>query len=170
MKDALNIFDSLIHQTNISKGLFCYLNEKKIPIDATDLLRWQWVLAVSALDKYIHDIVCIGMVQEFSGTRPKTEKFKTFRINMDGYANLSSSFSPELDFEKEVIRQHSFLAFQLPDKIADALSYIWSEKNKWKEISSNMATPISESDLKIKLTNIVIRRNQIVHEGDCFTE
>lgn len=32
-----------------------------------------------------------------------------------------------------------------------------------------MATPISAADLKTKLNNIVIRRDQIVHEGDCFT-
>lgn len=168
MTNALNTFCSLIAQAETSKGLFCYLREQRIPIDTSDLLRWQWVLAVSALDKYIHDIVRIGMVQEFQGTKPQTEKYKAFRIDMDSYIYLSSAVSPEIVFENEIFRQHSHLSFQYPEKIADALSYIWTQNNKWETISQNMATPISAKDLKTKLTNIIVRRNQIVHEGDCI--
>ena len=32
-----------------------------------------------------------------------------------------------------------------------------------------MATDISSANLKTKLKNIITRRNQIVHEGDCFS-
>ena len=32
-----------------------------------------------------------------------------------------------------------------------------------------MATPIDSATLKTKLKNIVVRRNQIVHEGDCLS-
>ena len=32
-----------------------------------------------------------------------------------------------------------------------------------------MATIITAEDLRIKLNNIVIRRDQIVHEGDCIS-
>ena len=168
MTNALNTFCSLIAQVETSKGLFWYLQGQKIPIDASDLLRWQWVLAVSALDKYIHDIVRIGMVQEFQGTRPQTDKYKAFRIDMDSYVYLASAVSPEIFFEDEIIHQHSHLSFQYPEKISDALSYIWTENHKWEMISQNMATPISAKDLKTKLKNIIVRRNQIVHEGDCL--
>ena len=169
MTNAKAVFRAIIDQTNISKGLYNYLSEQKVPIDASDLLRWQWVVAISALDKYIHDIVRIGMVQEFLGTRPKTDKYYTFRIDLRNYSNLSGSTTPVIEFEQEIIRQHSFLAFQHPDKISDALSYIWTERKKWDVISQHMSTPITSEDLKIKLNNIVVRRNQIVHEGDCFT-
>lgn len=169
MRVALSAFKALIDQTEISKGLFHYIDTQKVPIDASDLLRWEWVLAVSALDKYIHDVVRIGMVEEFTGARTKTSKYYNFRIDMGKLANMNTTPSPAVEFENEVIRQHSFLAFQHPDKLADALSFIWTEQNKWDAISRKMSTPISANDLRTKLNNIVIRRDQIVHEGDCFT-
>ncbi len=168
MTTAITLFHSLISQTAVPKGLFRYIKDQKVPIDASDLLRWEWVLAISALDKYIHDIVRTGMVEQFLGLRPKTNKFNVFRIDMTKYTDLRTSLSPEIEFEKEIKRQHGYLAFQHPDKLVDALSFIWSEEHKWDAISRNMASPISASDLKTKLNNIVIRRDQIVHEGDCF--
>ncbi len=168
MNNALNSFNNLIAQAHNSAGLFYHLQQKRICIDASDLLRWEWVLSVSAFDKYIHDIVRIGMVEIFLGRRPETEKYKTFHMTMPVFSEIKNSATPNLAFEREIIKQHKFSAFQAPEKVADALSYIWAEKHKWQVISSNMITPISESDLRTKLNNIVLRRNQIVHEGDCI--
>lgn len=169
MRKAINVFDALISQGTISSGLFQYLVTQKVPLDFSDLLRWQWVLSVSALDKYVHDLVRIGMIEAFQGIRNQTPKFKTFRIDMEKFLNINEAPIPAIEFEKEIIRQHSFLAFQYPEKIADALAYIWDESNKWDIISDHMQTTITSNDLKVKLKNIVVRRNQIVHEGDCFT-
>ncbi len=63
-----------------------------------------------------------------------------------------------------IISKHKYLAFQEPEKITNALSLIWDEQHKWQKISEPF--PIPESDVKILLKNIVIRRNQIVHESD----
>jgi hypothetical protein len=169
MRSALNVFDALMKQTKVSDGLYQYFKTQAVPLDLSDLLRWQWVLAVSSLDKYVHDVVRIGMVEEFKGIRPPTPKFQDFKINMKKYDAINCSSSPDVEFENEIMRQHSFLAFQLPDKISDALSFIWDEKNKWDIIVQNMTTIISPNDAKTKLKNIVTRRNQIVHEGDCLT-
>ena len=169
MNDAMNVFNSLIEQCSTTMGLYTYLESNGIPMDASDLLRWQYVLSVSALDKYIHDIVRIGMIDEFKGIRRETLKYKNFKINLSTFSLIKNSSTPEIEFSNEIIKQHSFLAFQDPDKIVDALSLIWDEPHKWQVISSNMATNISENDLKIKLKNIVIRRNQIVHQGDCLS-
>ncbi len=169
MTNALHVFRELIKQTQLSDGLYSFLEDKNVPIDASDLLRWKWVLAVSSLDKYIHDVVRIGMVQQFLNQRTITDKYRSFRIDMTKYNSLSMSPTPQIDFENEIIRQHSYLAFQTPDKIAEALAFIWSEPHKWERISQNMATPISAKDLRTKLNNIIVRRNQIVHEGDCFS-
>lgn len=167
MNNCILIFTDLINQCNAAMGLYDYLASSKITLVASDLLRWQHVLAISALDKYIHDIVRIGMVDEFLGKRPRTSKFNSFRITLSACFNINGSDYPELEIEKEIIMQHGFLAFQDPDRIADALAFIWNEPHKWKVISKNMNTPISEEDLKTKLRNIVLRRNQIVHQGDC---
>ena len=169
MNNALMSFKAIIAQTHTSSGLYRYLQEQKIQIDASDLLRWQWVLSISAFDKFIHDIVRIGMVDEFLGKRPETAKFKTFHITMPLFSSIKNSPSPELLFEREIIRQHQMSSFQAPDKVSDALSYIWNEDHKWYVISSNMKRSVDEKALRLTLNNIVIRRNQIVHEGDCVT-
>ena len=168
MSSAINTFHALMSQGTVSKGIYSYLDANKVPMDFSDLLRWQWVLSVSALDRYVHDIVRIGMLEIFEGRRNPTAKYKSFRIDLNNFSNITESHTPAIEFEREVIRQHSFLAFQYPDKIADALSYIWDEQNKWDVICSNMATYISSRNLKTKLKNIITRRNQIVHAGDCL--
>lgn len=158
-----------MNQGAMSKGIYIYLDANKVPMNFSDLLRWQWGLSVSALDRYVHDIVRIGMLEIFEGRRNPTAKYKSFCIELKNFNNIIESPIPVIEFEKEVIRQHSFLAFQYPDKIADALSYIWNEQNKWDVICSNMATESSSGNLRSKLKNIITRRNQIVHEGDCFS-
>lgn len=169
MRQAKIVFRALMAQKSVTAGLYEYLSKNRIPLDSSDLLRWQWVLSVSALDKYIHDIVAAGMVDQYLNRRPTTPKFDAFQLSMKAFANISSAPMPEYEFRNEVIRKNSFLAFQEPDKIADALSFIWNEPNKWSVISGNMATHIDPATLKTKLKNIVVRRNQIVHEGDCLS-
>ena len=169
MRQAKIVFHELMAQRNVTSGLYEYLSNNKIPLDSSDLLRWQWVLAVSALDKYIHDIVAAGMVEEYLHRRTPTPKYNAFQLSMNEILNLSIAPIPELEFKNEVTRRNSYLAFQDPDKIADALSYIWNEPNKWAVVSRNMATSIDPTTLKTKLKNIVLRRNQIVHEGDCLS-
>ena len=163
-----NVFSALISQRKVTAELYEYIDNNKIPLDSSDLLRWQWVLAVSALDKYIHDIVRFGMVEEYSKRKPHTPKFDTFQLSMDVLSSIEMASIPEMEFANEVLRRHSHLSFQDPSKITEALSYIWNEPHKWDKISSNMQNSISSNDLTTKLKNIVARRNQIVHEGDCL--
>lgn len=169
MRQAKIVFRALMAQKNVTAGLYEYLSTNKIPLDLSDLLRWQWVLAVSALDKYIHDLVAAGMVEQYLNARPATPKFNAFQLSMEVISDISNSPVPALEFKNEVVRKNSYLAFQDPEKIADALSFIWNESNKWDVISGNMATSIDPMTLKTKLKNIVLRRNQIVHQGDCFS-
>ena len=169
MRQAKVVFCALMAQKNVTAGLYEYLSNSRIPLDSSDLLRWEWVLAVSALDKYIHDIVAAGMVEQYLNRRPTTPKFDAFQLSMNVIYNISVAPVPEIEFRNEVIRKNSYLAFQEPSKIADALSFIWNETNKWDVISSKMASPIDSATLKTKLKNIVLRRNQIVHEGDCLS-
>ena len=169
MRQAKVVFRALMAQKRVTAGLYEYLSKNKIPLDSSDLLRWQWVLSVSALDKYIHDIVAAGMVEQYLKRRTVTPKFNAFQLSMNVISTISIAPVPEIEFRNEVVRRNSYLAFQEPDKIADALSYIWNEPNKWNVISGNMATHIDPTTLKTKLKNIVVRRNQIVHEGDCLS-
>ena len=55
-------------------------------------------------------------------------------------------------------------SYQEPNKVADGLSYIWEEKQKWKKISVQMN--MDERIVKTTLKLIADRRNSIVHEAD----
>ena len=43
MRRAKVLFHNLIAQRNVAAGLYEYLSKNKIPVDFSDLLRWQWV-------------------------------------------------------------------------------------------------------------------------------
>ena len=77
---------------------------------------------------------------------------------------LRDSAIPEIELKRIIIEKHKYLAFQEPDKIANALSIINLEPHKWQVISDSINLPMN--DVKVQLKNIIIRRNQIVHESD----
>jgi len=174
MQQAFNQFKNNIKSTKELDALYNHLVlEMKLPIDLSDILRSQLIYAVSALDKLIHELVRIGMLQSFLGQRTKTLKFNGFTISLETYSKiqqLSQSTEtlqlegPEYFFEQEIIIKHKHLSFQDPDKISDALSLIWEEKQKWQQVAFSLN--MSDDYLKKRLKNIVSRRNQIVHEAD----
>lgn len=165
MKNAYFKFESLIEDTKQVQIIYEYMKKMSAPLDIDDLLRWQWIQVVSALDKLVHDIVKIGMIEEFNGVREKTNQFNNFSIDMNDFFDMNINPVTSVNyFEKRVNKLNGYKSFQDPKKISEALSFIWSEKHKWKEIA-NMLN-MSEKDCVTLLNNIVIRRNQIAHEGD----
>jgi hypothetical protein len=54
-------------------------------VDASDLLRAQYVLGVSALDHYVHELTRVGMISIFSGTRSGLSCLLPFS-NLNGFA------------------------------------------------------------------------------------
>ncbi|MCR4303644.1 MAG: HEPN domain-containing protein [Gallionella sp.] len=131
-------------------------------VDTSDLLRAQIVLAVSALDCYIHEATTLGMVEIFDGKRAPTPAFQKFRVPINlvlgNGAIVSSSW-----FESEIRERHSFLTFQRPERIADAIR-LFSEVSLWRKVGIKLS--MSEKDVKDHLTLIVDRRNKIAHEAD----
>jgi hypothetical protein len=178
MQKVFEQFDSNIKAVKEMDVLYYHLvNELKLPNDLSDILRAQFVYAVSALDKLVHELVRIGMLEAFKNQRVKTSKFNSFSISLETYSKIQQVNesipdilqleTPEYFFEQEVIVKHKHLSFQEPDKIADALSFIWDEKQKWQKIAFAFDNPsVSDDSVKKKLKNIVSRRNQIVHEAD----
>ena len=165
MKNAYKKFEQLIDDTKNVDALYQYFKSKSVPIDTSDLLRWQWVQVISALDKLIHDLVKIGMLEEFVGTRTRTNQFEGFQIDMKLYSNMRVNPLMTSDYlEQRIIICNGYKSFQDPKKISEALSYIWSEKHKWNIIAKQIG--MTGVDCITKLNNIVIRRNQIAHEGD----
>lgn len=166
MQKAYRRFNKLISDTESVAVMYDYFENNVIaPVDTSDLLRWQWVQYISAFDKYIHDIVRAGMMEIFLGNRVPTEKYKNFPIEMNMYVDMSEDIvNAGRIFEQKIVRKHGYQAFQDPARVADALAYIWNESDKWAKISEKMS--MEKGQCITFLKNIVIRRNQIVHEGD----
>ncbi|EQM79113.1 HEPN domain-containing protein [Stutzerimonas stutzeri] len=166
MLNAINSFRSNIAQTEQLIALFDYLHSQlKAPMDFDDLLRSKIVYAVSAFDKLMHDLIRIGMVEIFNGARAATPKYSMEPIQMHVVQQLSSvTPPPSFVFESAIRAKLKILSFQDPDKIADGLSYIWAESQKWQKIAA--AIGAEEKALRTTLKLVASRRNAIVHEAD----
>ncbi len=166
MQQSYQRFIKLVKDTENVEVLYNYFDKSMaVSVDISDLLRWQWVQCVSAFDKFMHDLVRVGMLEIFVGNRIPTPKYNTFQIDIQTYGDMTNNLiDAGLIFERKIILKHGFLAFQDPNKVADALSFIWNENDKWDKISNLLG--MAKNDCTTYLKNIVIRRNQIVHEGD----
>lgn len=133
-------------------------------LDFSDMLRAALVLAVSALDYYIHEVVRIGMLEIHRGQRPEPPAFSGFQISL-GNARAGINAGQNIDswLEDEIRQRHSYKSFQQPNAIADAVRLI-CDKKLWEEVSINMGSPAK--DIKQQLSRIVDRRNKIAHEAD----
>jgi len=133
-------------------------------LDLSDMLRAALVLAVSALDYYIHEVVRIGMLEIHRGQRLEPPAFSGFQISL-GNARAGINAGQNIDswLEDEIRQRHSYKSFQQPNAIADAVRLI-CDKKLWEEVSINMGSPAK--DIKQQLSLIVDRRNKIAHEAD----
>lgn len=148
-----------------------------------DMLRAQIVNIVSALDRYIHEVVRIGIIEAYLNKRPQTPKWTSTNISLKNLLNIitveKSNASPQKEIDLINVLDQTLkpmlkvMSFQQSDKIKDALSYIWLEEHKMQNIASSINYQLTGNDLnektkflEQKLKLIVTRRNQIVHEAD----
>lgn len=163
MQPAIEAFRESASRVEYLGGLYEALSRlTTAAVDASDLLRAQVVLAVSALDYYIHEITALGMVAVFEGRRPPTQAFQKYRVSV-GAVSLGMSTRSSSWFEAEIRERHSFLSFQQPEKVADAIR-LFSDVKLWQEVALKMSS--TEKLVKDQLKLIVDRRNKIAHEAD----
>ncbi len=159
IEDFRKNIDRVRHLGGLNKAMQSLLTSA---VDTSDIFRAQIVLGVSALDCYIHEVTVLGMVEIFEGKRLATPAFSKFRVPMNLVLGSGSSITRGW-FESEVRERHSFLSFQQPDKIADAIR-LFSTEQLWSKVSVRLG--LAEKDVKDRLTLIVDRRNKIAHEAD----
>jgi hypothetical protein len=164
MDKAIEDFRENMLRVRTIGGLYHALQRLTTPaIDASDLLRIQIVLGGSALDHYVHELTRLGMLDVLSGARPPTPAFLKFRVSMDTVLGSSSDPTGYVWLDSEIRERHSFVSFQHPDKIADAIR-LFADVQLWKEVGQKLAMP--DSEIKERLRQIVDRRNKIAHEAD----
>lgn len=167
MLNAKRVFQDNIRQANELGALYDILSHSvAIPEQFDDLLRSKVVNSVSAFDKLMHDLIRIGMVRIFEGQRPSTGKYLSEAVAIQHLPGLATGAvpPPPVRFEEIVREKLSKLSFQEPTKVADGLSYIWNENQKWQQIALGLG--MADDDAKRKQKLIVTRRNAIVHEAD----
>lgn len=134
-------------------------------INLDELLRAEIVLAVSAVDCYIHDVVRIGMSRLFFGAAQEPNAFLNGTISLGCAKRLSAAQPvdrPAL-VEEEIRRLHGFRTFQSADNISQALAVIGIQAI-WDKVGRALALPAA--DMRRQVDIIVDRRNRIAHEGD----
>lgn len=168
MQTAIDQFrENLSHVKNLAAIHQAFAAYTTPALDLSDVLRAEMVLAVSALDKFIHDLVRMGMLEILSGLRPPTPAYLRFQSSMEAIIFSLSNPSPEElrnYFDEEIRARQEWQSFQYPDKIADAIRLI-SPIDLWKEVATQLK--ITEPKLvKERLKVLVDRRNKIAHEAD----
>ena len=132
-------------------------------LDFSDVLRSEFVLAVSALDYFIHEIVRLGMLDIYRGNRPRTPAFQRFQVSMSSIEDAISDSHSDTWLEQEIINRHSYQSFQTYENIAGAVRLI-SSAQLWSEVAGRVG--LTTQELRETLGLIVSRRNRIAHEAD----
>lgn len=132
-------------------------------IDISDVLRAAHVLAVSALDSFVHERVRAALMQIYDGLRADVPGYSRFRVNLGNFVGHSAISAARSNIEGDIREQHGYLSFQHPDKIADAIRCV-SDVKLWEEVGNRLGLPAK--DIKDRLVLVVDRRNKIAHEAD----
>ena len=146
-------------------SLYCILQcQTSSALDLSDLLRSEIVMAVSALDQFVHELITQGMMEIYDGTRPRTEHFSKFPIclgvvsfNTTGTATLTRQ-----EYQGEVVHSLGLRTYQRPDDITQGLHLI-SDGCPWETAQRLTQTPVG--DLRLRLNLVIDQRNAIVHQA-----
>lgn len=164
MNPALDQFSENLSRARALSGLAKSLEAlTTTAVDLTDIYRASLVLGVSAVDQFVHEFVRVGMIEVHRGERPATDANLSFRIPLAA-ARVGIADPTQSDWLDATIREaHSWQSFQHPDKIADAIRLVSGVK-LWEAVAKSIGSDAKA--VKVRLTAIVNRRNQIAHEAD----
>lgn len=134
--------------------------------------RVSTVMAVAALDTYMHRLVVDRAFthQTLPGALASlTVSFEQLLAQADDAAvaarKARHNSRPRVSVKRQLRDRLLRETFQRSDDISRALGMA-GRSGLWTDIAANMAPPMSAKALKARLDAIVVRRNQIVHEGD----
>jgi hypothetical protein len=155
-------------------GLHAYIeNSVTGVLQPDELLRAEWVVRVSALDLYIHELVAQLMLATFEGRRPASPAYLKFQVSTETLNRIRAAVTPSdasAAFDLYIRSYLRRLTYQAPEDIADGIR-LCSPIGLWNEVALHLgATPATQADaaksLKTQLSLVVRRRNMIAHEGD----
>lgn len=132
-------------------------------VDVGDIQRAAVVMAVSAMDHYVHEKARQGMQEVLDGTRPRTPAFEKFPVSIAVLLEARTDPGDDSWLDGAVRAQHGHRPFLRTDDIADALRLI-SEVRLWECVGMELGE--SAGAVKAHVQAVVDRRNKIAHEAD----
>lgn len=163
MNKILDNYNKNILSIKNSISIYEYLSAQAKNMDATVLLRSQYVLIVSAFDTYVHSVVIKRIIEQYFSENDE------FSISLDIPLSLSYEMR-KLNETQQKEKLYLFLldklskdSFQSPKSIEYAFSIIGIGKI-WTLLGNEMQ--MKPEDVKSMLAIIVKRRNKIAHESD----
>ena len=159
MQTAIDAFEESMRRVRDLHALHQSLTQMvTAAVDLSDMLRAEIVLAVSAFDFFVHELTRLGMLECHGGSRARTDAFKRFQVPLESALALSNQV-----LDTEIRAKHSYLSFQRPDKVADAIR-LFSSVELWNAVANELGIPAKE--IKTALELVIERRNKIAHEAD----
>lgn len=139
--------------------------------EVQDLYRAAWVMAVAALDHWVHEEIyhrAVHLALRRAG--PKPAKFADLDIPMSLFDKVHyESASLEELFTEYLRGKLGFVSYQNPDRIREGFRLV-SDKKLWpavaKVLSTENGVPYSPINVTEQLETIVRRRNAIAHSAD----
>lgn len=154
-------------------------------LEPTDILRAQYVMLVSALDHFIHEVIRLGMLEIYKNERKYTKDFQEFILALDKNILFKNAVMEEKNprwLDYQIRRINGYKSFQQAEKISEAIKLIIKtdvairdilDKSKskqkncfWSNVANHMKRLNEEEQIIKELNFIIERRNQIAHEAD----
>lgn len=132
-------------------------------VDMTEAFRASVVLAVSALDSYVHNLCVEAIVQSYLGNRARNSCYGEAQVRLTS-AEVGVNSGSASWLQGELRAQFGRDTYQRAEDVAKALRFVDDRPKKWVRIAGRLGdTPES---VKLRLNSVVDRRNMIVHEAD----
>ncbi len=169
VNEAINQFKLNIKGVRDLYGIHTAFKVAVPSVDPTEVLRAVIVMAVSALDCYLHDLIVLGTVDIYTNSFKYGFTNKTLRPSNDiGWLQHKltlNKLDQLLEIENSIREVIETKTFQDPDIIAKNLQCLGVD-DLWNRVAGDSRMTLSEPDIKKSLKLIVNRRNDIVHEAD----
>jgi hypothetical protein len=145
---------------------------KKQTVLRGDLRRLSVVMALAALDTYMHRLIVQRAFWPDELPPPLAKLDVAFeqllrQADEAGEAARSEPWNsrPRVGVKRQLRDRLLRETYQRYEDVSSALSMAGCGKN-WDRIGKRLTPPLSPAEIRTRLNGIVVRRNQIVHEGD----
>jgi hypothetical protein len=129
-------------------------------------------MAVAALDTYLHRLIVDRAFthRDLPGALARLNvPFRQLLAQADAAGSAARSqphnSRPRVAVKRQLRDRLLLETFQRYEDVAKALGMVGHSK-KWDDIGRSMKPPMAPAQIRNTLNSIVMRRNQIVHEGD----